>query len=55
MSLLPSVISNSLMASGGGANSIPPEISETAKGVKMNFLPDVGIHKEARNQKKLLT
>ena len=30
----------------------PPKISGTTKGMTMKFLPDVGIHKEARNQKK---
>ena len=30
----------------------PSEISRTTKGMTMNFLPDVGIYKEARNQIK---
>ena len=46
--------SDSLMASGGGVPA-PPKISGTTKGMTMKFLPDVGIHKEARNQKKNLT
>ena len=29
----------------------PPKNSGTTKGMTMKFLPDVGIHKEARNQK----
>ena len=33
----------------------PPKISGTTKGMTMKFLPDVGIHKEARNQEKNLT
>ena len=45
-----SAFSDSLMASGGG--STPPEISGTTKGMTMKFLPDVGIHKEARKIKK---
>ena len=31
----------------------PPDISGTTKGRTMKFLPDVGNHKEARNQKKI--
>ena len=31
----------------------PPKNSETTKVVTMQFLPDVGIYKEAQNQKKL--
>ena len=42
--------SDSLMASGG-CGSTPPEISGTTKGMTMKFLPDVGVYKEARNQK----
>ena len=41
--------SDSLMASGGG--STRPEISGSKHGMTMKFLPDVGIHREARNQK----
>ena len=33
----------------------PPEISGTTKGMTMKFLPDVGVYKEARNQKNFLT
>ena len=33
----------------------PPEISGTTKGMTMKFLPDVGVYKEARNQKRFLT
>ena len=47
-----SAFSDSLMASWGGG-SIPPNISGTTKGITMKFLPDVGFHKEARNQKKI--
>ena len=47
-----SAFSDSLMASGGDA---PPEISGTTKGMTMKFLPDVGVYKEARNQKRFLT
>ena len=50
-----SAFSDSLMASGGGGGSTPPKISGTTKGMTMKFLPDVGIHKEARNQKNFLT
>ena len=48
-----SAFSDSVMATGG----VPPnpKISGTTKGMTMKFLPDVGIHKEARNQKKYLT
>ena len=50
-----SAFSDSLMASGdGGGGSTPPKISGTTKGMTMKFLPDVGIHKEAQNQKKFL-
>ena len=48
-----SAFSDSLMASGRGVH--PPEISGTTKGMTMKFLPDVGVYKEARNQKKFLT
>ena len=44
-----SAFSDSLMASGGA------EISGTTKGMTMKFLPDVGVYKEARNQKRFLT
>ena len=47
--------SDSLMSSGGKEGSIPPEISGTTKGKTMKILLDVGIHKEARNQKNNLT
>ena len=40
-----------LMASGRGFH--PPEISGTTKDMNMKFLPDVGNHKEARNQKNV--
>ena len=33
----------------------PPEISGTTKGMTIKFLADVGIYKEARNQKEILT
>ena len=46
-----SAISDSLMASEGGG-STPPKISGITKGMTMKFLPDVGVYKEARNQKK---
>ena len=46
-----SAFSGSLMASGGGTT--PPEISGTTKGMTMNFLPNVDIHKEARNKKNV--
>ena len=46
-----SAFSDSLMASRGGPN--PPKISGTTKGMTMKFLPDVGIHYEARSQKKI--
>ena len=39
----------------GGVVPPPPKISGTTKGMTMKFLPDVGIHKGARNQKKFLT
>ena len=45
-----SAFSDSLMASGGCFH--PPEISGTTKGMTMTFLLDVGVYKEARNQKK---
>ena len=48
-----SAFSDSLIASEGWFD--PPEISGTRKGMTMKFLPDVGIHKEARNQRKTLT
>ena len=44
-----SAFSDSLIASGGWFH--PPEISGTTKGMTMKFLPDVGVYKEARNQK----
>ena len=37
-----------------GEMDAPPEISGTTKGMTMAFLPDVGIHKEAQNQKRNL-
>ena len=46
-----SAFSDSLMASGGGFGSTPPEISGTTKGLTMKFLPDVSVYKEARNKK----
>ena len=49
-----SAFSESLIASGGVVPP-PPKISGTTKGMTMKFLPDVGIHYEARNQKKFLT
>ena len=49
-----SAFSDSLMASGGVVPP-PPKISGTTKGMTMKFLPDVGINKEARNQKFFLT
>ena len=45
--------SDSLMTFGGGFQ--PPENSGTTKGMTMKVLPDVGIHKEARNQKLFWT
>ena len=53
--LIASAFSDSLKASGEGGGSTPPEISGTTKGMTMKFLPDVGIYKEAQNQKKNLT
>ena len=47
-----SAFSDSLMASGGWFHP-PPKISGTTKGMTMKFLPDVGIHKEARNQRNI--
>ena len=47
-----STFSDSLMASRGGGFH-PPEISGTAKGMTIKFIPDVGIYNEARNKKKL--
>ena len=47
-----SAFPDSLIASGRGVE-IPPKISGTKIGMIMKFLPDVGIHKEARNQKKI--
>ena len=44
-----SAFSDSTMASGGWFD--PLEISGTTKGMTMKFLPDVGIYKEARQQK----
>ena len=44
---------DSSMASGRVGGSASPKISGTTKGMTMKFLPDVGIHKEARNKKKL--
>ena len=46
-----SAFSDSIMASGGGGFQ-PPKISGTTKGMNMKSLPDVGMHKEARNQIK---
>ena len=45
--------SDRVMASGGWFH--PPKISGTTKGMTMKTLPDADIHKEARNQKKILT
>ena len=39
---------------GGGAGSTTPDISGTTKGMTMKFLADLGVHKEARNQKNFL-
>ena len=33
----------------------PPEISQNTKGMSMKFLPHVGNHMEAQNQKIVLT
>ena len=33
----------------------PPKTLGTAKAITMKFLPDVGIHKEAGNQKKIFS
>ena len=41
-----------IMASGVGRKD-PPKTSETTKGKAMEFLPDVGIHKWAWNEKNL--
>ena len=49
-----SAFSDSLMASGGVVPP-PPKISGTTYRMTMKFLPDVGIDKETRNQKKILT
>ena len=46
-----SAFSDSLMASGGWKH--PPEISKTKKGITMKFLPHVGTHMEAQNQKQI--
>ena len=43
--------SDSLMASGGATP--PPEISKTTKSMTRKFLPHVGTHAEAQNQKKI--
>ena len=51
MGYLHLAFSDSLMASRGMVP--PPEIPGTIKGTTMKFLPDVGIHKEARNKKML--
>ena len=32
-----------------------PKISQISQGMTMKFLPDVGIYKEAQNQKNVLT
>ena len=45
-----SAFSDNLMASGG-VQPIHPKISGTTKGTTMKFLPDVGVHKDAQNQK----
>ena len=45
--------SDTLMASGGWGWKHPPEISKTTKGMSMKFLPDVGTHIEAQNQKNV--
>ena len=50
--LIASAFSDSSMASGRLKH--PPEISKTAKGMAMKFLPDVGTHMEAQNQEKLI-
>ena len=50
-----SAFSDSLMASGGEVVPPPPKISGTTKGMTMKFLPDVGVYKEAQNQKFFLT
>ena len=50
-----SVFFDSLMASGGWGWKHPPEISKTTKGRTMKFLPLVGTHVEAQNQKQILT
>ena len=50
--LMASAFSDSLMASGG---STPSENSGTTKGMAMKSLSDVGIHKKAQNQEKILT
>ena len=49
-----SAFSDSLMTSVGGGPPLP-KISGTTKGMTMKFLPDVGVYREARNQKKVLT
>ena len=42
-----SAFSYSLIASGGGNGNTPSKISETAIGLNVKFLPDVGAYKEA--------
>ena len=44
-----SALLDSLIASGGGIT--PPKISETTGRITMEFLPDVKLSEEARNQK----
>ena len=34
---------------------LTPEIPENTKCITVRILPDFGIHKEARNKKKILT
>ena len=47
-----SAFSDQLNAIRGEA---PPDISKTTKGMTMKFLPDVGIHVEAKDQTKSWT
>ena len=51
--LMASAFSDSLMTSKGGGNS-PEKISETAIGMNIKFLSDVGIYQEAENKKTCL-
>ena len=47
-----STFSGSLIVSWGWKH--PPEILKSTKGMTIKFLPDVGTHIEAKNQKNIL-